>query len=335
MSRMVETMREASFYSKEKSGVRCLLCPHNCLITDGASGICGVRRNSNGVLYSENYGKITAICVDPIEKKPLYHFMPGKKILSVGTYGCNLKCFFCQNWEISQNEVVSGKMTPEQLAAMVDRGEGGTIGVAYTYNEPSIWYEFVLDRSKLVREVGGVNILVTNGFINREPFERLLPYIDGLNIDLKSYSDEFYRRRCKGRLEIVKDNIKLAYFLGKHIEVTNLIIPTLNDGLDEIEEMILFLAGISKDIPIHFSRYYPNYKCELPPTSLDKMVEIYELVSQKMNYVYLGNIMSIKFNSTFCPSCGKILVNREGYSVESRILNGRCSLCGEGIYGVF
>ena len=289
------SQKEALFYEKlENKRVHCHLCPHNCSIPKDGRGLCGVRKNMDGVLYTLNYGEVSAIGVDPIEKKPLYRFHPGSCILSVGSIGCNLKCPFCQNHNIARvkpeevnTQLVSSR---EIVAKAVSLERQGNIGIAYTYNEPSIWYEFVLDTAKLAKENGLLNVLVTNGYIGKEPLRQLIPYIDAMNIDLKAFSDKFYRELVKGGLEEVKETISEAAH-DCHVEITTLIIPGWNDAPEEMEEMAKWLSSLSPDIPLHLSRYFPQYEMtDRPPTPLNTLTELKGIAERHLNYVYLGNV---------------------------------------------
>jgi len=283
-------MKEARYYEKiEKRGVRCRLCPNECLIAEGRRGSCGVRINRGGILYSEVYGKTTSIALDPIEKKPLYHYHPGEYILSLGTKGCNFHCGFCQNWHISQAlDAPTEDITSEGVIAKA--GELKSFGIAYTYNEPFIWYEFVLDTAKLARKSGLENVLVTNGYVNMEPLEEMLPWIDAMNIDLKSFDEEFYMKICKGRLRPVLDVIRRSA-RNCHIELTNLIIPTLNDSEGSMRNMVDWIAdNLGPEVPLHLSRYFPCYKMTLPPTPVETLRKAEEIARAKLKYVYLGNV---------------------------------------------
>lgn len=287
--------REAMFYEKlENKRVGCRLCPHNCDIQPEARGICGVRKNIDGILYSLNYGEITSIGLDPIEKKPLYRFRPGNYILSIGSVGCNLKCPFCQNHTIAQvkpEEINTQYADSEEIIekAIYLRRQGN-IGIAYTYNEPSVWYEYVYDTAKLAKENGLLNVLVTNGYINQEPLEQLLPYIDAMNIDLKAYNDKFYNELVKGGLEEVKATIKTAY-TKCHVEITTLIIPGWNDSSFEMEGMVNWLAYLTPDIPLHLTRYFPNYLMnDRPPTPIETLNQLKKIADQYLKHVYLGNV---------------------------------------------
>jgi len=287
--------KEAMFYERlENQRVHCYLCPHNCNISRDGRGICGVRKNIDGILYSLNYGEISSIGVDPIEKKPLYRFHPGTYILSVGSVGCNLKCPFCQNHSIAQvkpEELHTHHASSDEIVAKaVSLKEQGNIGIAYTYNEPSVWYEFVLETAKKAKEKGLLNVLVTNGYISDEPLRQILPYIDAMNIDLKAFRDKFYRELVKGGLEEVKGSIKRS--TGHcHVEVTTLVIPGWNDSVNEMEEMAQWLASLSPEIPLHLSRYFPKYEMtDIPPTPLNSLTELKKTAERHLKYVYLGNV---------------------------------------------
>jgi pyruvate formate lyase activating enzyme len=288
-----ESEKTAMYFNKlEDQKVHCYLCPHNCVINNGKFGVCRARNNIEGNLYSLNYGKITAIALDPIEKKPLYNFNPGANILSVGTFGCNLKCSFCQNWSIAHDEPEVYDTTPEELVTKAkELSAKGNIGIAYTYNEPSIWYEFVYETAKLAKKDGLSNVLVTNGFIGKEAMSELIPFIDAMNIDVKAYTSAFYNDICKGTLDDVKATVELVYSRC-HVELTTLIIPTLNDALEEISDMAKWIASLSPEIPLHLTRYFPNYKMNnIPPTPKEILVKCREEALKYLDYVYLGNIL--------------------------------------------
>jgi pyruvate formate lyase activating enzyme len=275
------------------ANIICNICPHNCVIKEGKTGFCGTRRNDGGKIISESYGKITSVALDPIEKKPLYHFYPGSKILSLGSYGCNFKCGFCQNHHISMDYTNYPYviLSPEDVAALsINFAEKENIGVAYTYNEPLINYEFVYDCAKLISRQNQKNILVTNGYINREPLESLLPFIHAMNIDIKSFRQEFYSG-LNGNLYSVLATVEKAV-QKCHIEITTLIIPGKNDSLEEMSELSKWIAGISKDIPLHISRFFPAYKYKREDISATPIGTIMRLVSEakrSLNYVYSGN----------------------------------------------
>lgn len=325
---------EAMYYEhKDEKKVQCHMCPHDCLIRDGKAGICGARKNEEGTLYSLNYGKISGNSMDPIEKKPLYHFHPGMPIYSIGTVGCNLKCMFCQNFQIARyfDDEQLGRireLTPEQV---VDEAAGsGSFGIAYTYSEPSVWMEFVLETAKLSRNKNLKNVMVTNGFIEEKVLQDALPYIDAANIDLKAFTEESYRR-LGGRLEPVKNIIRLYHTYGIHIELTTLIVTKFNDNEEDFRKMVDWIAEISPSIPYHLSRYYPHYKYNEPPTQMDIMDRYYNIASEKLNYVYRGNVM--ENGHTYCPQCGNVLVNRMGYTTrvtgfDQKAKQPVCNNCG-------
>jgi pyruvate formate lyase activating enzyme len=285
-------MKLAMYFQKiEDSKVHCYLCPHNCIIKSGALGACRARKNIDGELYSLNFGKIAAAALDPIEKKPLNRFKPGSMILSVGTFGCNMKCSFCQNWSIAHNHPDTEDITPELLVKKAEElRRNGNVGIAYTYNEPSIWYEFVYDTAKLAKDRELINVLVTNGFIERQPFEDILPYIDAMNIDVKAFTPSFYNEICRATLANVKETVEIA--VGRcHVEVTTLVIPELNDAIEEIDELSRWLASISPEIPLHLSRYFPNYNMsDRPPTPIETLKGAKDKAKEYLKYVYLGNV---------------------------------------------
>jgi pyruvate formate lyase activating enzyme len=271
--------------------VLCRLCPHGCSLKPGAAGACRVRKNIGGTLYSTNYACISSIALDPIEKKPLYHFHPGKRILSVGTLGCNFKCSYCQNWSIAQSDTETTSLEPADLAELsVQYIDRGNIGVAYTYNEPSVWFEYVLETSRIIRQKGLVNVLVTNGFICKEPLDELLPFTDAMNIDVKAFTQEYYDRYCKGTLETVKESVERAA-RSCHVEITTLVIPGLNDSPAEIGKLAKWLSSISSDIVLHLSRFFPHYKMlDIPPTPVKTLEEARDSALSYLKYVYLGNV---------------------------------------------
>ena len=325
---------EALYYEKlDRSRVRCGLCPNDCLIDPGGAGRCGQRKNNNGKLIALSYGRTVTVAIDPIEKKPLFHFMPGSRILSVGPNGCTLTCDHCQNWEISQKTIPTRYISPEQLVDLAS--EEGSVGVAFTYTEPLVWYEYILDTAPLLRKRGLKSVLVTNGYLNEEPARRIAPLIDAFNIDLKSYDDRFYREYCGGTIEPVKKFIEIASSVS-HVEITNLVIPGLNDSPGSIEDMAKWISGISSDIPLHFSRFFPKYKMEkLAATPVETLSTAYGLARRFLDYVYIGNIFIEGTENTVCPDCGEAVIKRAGYSTEMIISDGVCRRCGKGIKGVW
>lgn len=331
-------MKEAKHYIiLEKNKLQCRLCPHNCVLENNEIGKCKARKNINGKLFSLTYGKVSSIAFDPIEKKPLYHFFPGSLILSIGSYGCNFKCGFCQNWEISQVGIEETdyykEVTPETLLNYA-RKYKESIGISYTYNEPLINFEFLIETAKLFHNEGLKNVLVTNGFINKQPLKELLPYIDAANIDLKSFNKEFYKKICDGNLNFVLETIEIMFQEKKHIELTTLVIPGYNDSEEEIQQIVNYVSSLSKNIPLHFSRYYPMYKFDTPATDIKLLKKIFETVKEKLHYVYLGNVFNEEYNSTYCPKCKKLLIKRIGYNTQIVGLDKKnlCKFCGCEIY---
>lgn len=288
-------LKEGLFYEKkEKNFVKCLLCPNYCCISPGNISICGVRKNIQGVLYTLNYGKVSALALDPIEKKPLYKFHPGSSILSVGSVGCNLKCPFCQNHSIAREAIenvethyIESKWLVHKALELIPKGN---IGIAYTYNEPTVWYEYIFDTIKLAKAEGLLNVLVTNGYISKEPLLEILPYIDAMNIDLKGFTYEYYNDFIKGNVDAVKRTIKLSY-KKCHIEITTLVIPGINDSIAEIEEMAKWISSLSDDIPLHLSRFFPQYKMKnLSKTPIETLYELKAVAEKYLKFVYLGNV---------------------------------------------
>lgn len=319
--------REALFYKNKGSLIECNLCPHNCIIKENGAGVCGVRRVRDGVLRSLNYGEISSVSIDPIEKKPLYHYKPGSKILSVGSFGCNFSCGFCQNYSISKDTPPTQYVDPEELILLArDSMDRGNIGIAFTYNEPSIWYEYIYDVAKLKDDKTKI-ILVTNGFINIEPLKELLPFIDAMNIDLKAFNDDYYRKVCGGNLNSVLDVIEASSSYC-HVEVTTLLVNGYNDSTDEVEKIATWIANINKEIPLHFSRYYPTYKFTAPPTPVETVNRAREAALKHLDYVYTGNI-SGDGNNTYCPECNALVIDREGYKVEVKLKDNLCPNCGK------
>lgn len=317
----------SKYYVTEEDAVRCVLCPRRCKLRDGEVGSCGVRRNQSGQVVLTTYGQCSSIAVDPIEKKPLFHFYPGSAIFSVGTIGCNLHCVFCQNWQISQQSPPAHYCDPEQLVARAAEVPGN-VGIAYTYNEPLIWFEYVLDTARLARERGLKNVLVTNGTINPEPLQELLPYVDAMNVDLKAIRQSFYSKMCDGFLRATQDTIEAAWG-NCLVEVTNLVIPGHNDSQEDLEELTDWLAGVSADVPLHFSRYFPAYRLRVPPTPEATLSRARQIAQRKLNYVYVGNVSIPEAEQTHCKACKKVIVERRGYMVgEIKVHHARCDYCG-------
>jgi pyruvate formate lyase activating enzyme len=331
---------EALYYTKkEDQKIRCELCPHNCVIQSGDYGICKVRQNREGKLITLNYGLISSIGFDPIEKKPLYHFYPGKEILSIGSLGCNLKCKFCQNWQISQTSVENFRresqiFSPEQVA-QIAQSKQSNIGVAYTYNEPIIFYEFMLHTAEKVKENNQQNVMVTNGFINSKPLANLHHVIDAYSVDLNAFNNNFFVKYTKSQLEPVKQTLINIANAGKHLEITNLVIPTLNDNPDEFEQMVKWIAQhTGKETVLHLSRYYPTYQLNIEATPINTLMELKEIAENYLSYVYMGNINLPEGNNTYCPNCGELLISRKGYLINKHSLtaDGKCAKCGKPMF---
>jgi pyruvate formate lyase activating enzyme len=330
-------MKEALIYQKlERSKVKCNLCNHRCVISPEKKGTCRVRENRDGVLYTLVYGRTVTNNIDPIEKKPLFHFYPGSKSYSMATVGCNFRCLHCQNWQISQlkdGEIVGEEFTPEEI---VEEAVGsGCEAIAYTYTEPTILYEYAFDTAKIARKKGLKNIFITNGYISKEALRNISLYLDAANIDLKSMKDSFYRKVCGAKLQPVLDNIRLYYKLGIWVEVTTLVIPGYNDSAEELEEIARFIRNIDKSIPWHVSRFFPAYKLMNVPTTpletLRKAVEIGKEVG--LEYIYQGNVG--EGENTFCPNCGELLIKRTDFNtMNNRVKNGSCPYCGRSVVGV-
>lgn len=325
----MNNFKEAMYYERlENNSVQCRLCPHFCNIKEGKKGVCRVRSNSGGVLAAENYGRVSSIAMDPIEKKPLYHYYPGKYILSVGTIGCNFKCSFCQNYQIAHQNAATQYVEPRYLLSLC-RNEEECIGVAYTYNEPSVWFEYVLETAAILRQEGYQNVLVTNGYISEEPLGELLQYIDAMNIDVKGYSSRYYKEICGGSLEAVQRTVE-ASAAKAHVEVTTLVVPGYNDSINEIREMAAWLASVDPSIPLHLSRYFPQYKMSAPATPVDTIRRLKEEALRYLDYVYIGNVGGEDL-STYCPQCGALLFRRDyGIAIE-HLDDGHCSKCGKAI----
>ncbi|MDH7476017.1 MAG: AmmeMemoRadiSam system radical SAM enzyme [Microgenomates group bacterium] len=351
-------MKKAFLFQKlEENGVRCLACSWYCQIAPNQVGICATRINKNGNLYSLVYGKAIGLHPDPVEKKPLFHFLPKSRVLSFGTLGCNFGCLFCQNWQMSQinkdplfrknhfeNNLIklidknSINISPQKIVAMAKKI--GAAGIAYTYNEPAIFVEFAHDTAKLAKKNRLKNIYVSNGFESTEAFDYIKDYLDAINIDLKSFNQSFYQKICLAKIEPVKNNIKKFFQSGIETEVTTLIIPGLNNSRTELEELTKFLVSVSHDLPWHVSAFYPAYKMvDRPPTSHQTLINAYEIGKQAgLNYIYVGNIIDSERSSTFCPRCHQLLVFRQGYQVEIKNINlktGRCNKCRKKIYGIW
>jgi pyruvate formate lyase activating enzyme len=314
--------------------VQCTLCPHQCILKEGKAGICRVRINSGGKLVTDVYGYVSAINFDPIEKKPLYHFYPGSSILSIGTYGCNLRCFFCQNCAISQTaaepELPHIYYTPEQIVEIAIKKPGNT-GIAFTYNEPIVWFEYMLEIAKLAKKSGLQTVMVTNGFINTKPLEELLQYIDAFSVDLKAFNEEFYTKVASARLDPVKKSLIQISQAGKHLELVNLVIPDLNDDDLSFTAMTKWIASeIGKDTVLHISKYFPGFKLHTEATPSAIINRLKRIAERELTYVYTGNIFE-ETNNTLCIQCQNILITRHAYSIDTPGLDseGNCKDCGK------
>jgi pyruvate formate lyase activating enzyme len=334
-------MKEAYLYKKLKNKkVRCDLCNHRCVIGDGEKGICYVRENNNGTLYSLVYRKLISENIDPIEKKPLFHFQPGSHSLSIATAGCNFKCFFCQNWQISQSlsddGYIDGKdVPPEEIVEHAV--ENNCSSIAYTYTEPTIFFEYAYDTAVIAKKKGLKNIFITNGFMTSECIKMIAPYLDAANIDIKSYSDKTYREKMGGRLKPVLNNVKDMHDRNIWIELTTLIIPGINDSDEELKEIADFISRLDNNIPWHLSAYYPQYKSDIPATpesTIKRAIGIGKYAGLK--YVYGGNIWSGDYENTYCSKCNALLIRRHGFSItENNIIDGKCKKCGTKVSGIF
>jgi pyruvate formate lyase activating enzyme len=324
----------ARFWTRvDAERIRCDLCPHGCVLREGETGLCHVRGVRDGALRALGYGAVSSAGLDPIEKKPLYHFHPGSVIFSVGGWGCNFACRFCQNWSISQDlGDTARRVAPERLAAQA--GHDGSIGLAYTYNEPWTGYEFMADCARAARERGLVNVLVTNGFVRSEPAAELLPLVDALNIDIKSMEDVFYRDQCRGRLQPVLDSAVQARAAGCHIEITNLLIPGLNAREAQVTALAEWiLANLGADTPLHLSAYTPRYRATEPPTEATALERGHAAARRVgLHYVYTGNLPCRTGRDSVCPSCGATLVARDCLRADPTGLNGpTCAACGAAV----
>jgi len=319
-------LKEALYYEGCGEDIVCKLCPHACIIKEGKRGVCQTRHNTNRRLYALNYAQLTSYGLDRMEKKPLYHFYPGSSILSIGTWGCNFSCRFCQNHGISKDNPQAAHLPPEAaLKLAIDTCSQKNVGIAYTYSEPLVWFEYILDTVRLVHQSGLKNVLVTNGFINKEPLIELLPYIDAMNIDVKAFNNDFYRDICSGSLREVMQTVEEAARTC-HVEITTLLVPGLNDNLHEIDNLASWIKSIDENIPLHFSRYFPKYKMHLEPTPLETLEEAAKIAGKYLNYVYVGNVSGNRVN-TYCPSCNLLLIDRLNFKSVLTDAN-KCPQCG-------
>jgi pyruvate formate lyase activating enzyme len=318
------------FFHKEGNRIVCEICPRECKLGEGQVGFCQGREVRDGILIASNYGQAASIAIDPIEKKPLYHVMPGSNILSLGPNGCSLNCDFCQNWQISQDTVPTREITITELLRIATTDD--SIGVAYTYSEPLMWYEYLRDTAKILKDSELLVVVVTNGYINEKPLREILPFIDAMNIDLKSIEPEFYRKICGGNLEDVQRTIRISHQAGCHIELTHLIVTGHNDKIEKIKKLAQWVASVDTDIPLHLSRYFPHHKYLQPPTSSSFIKEAYQVAREYLNFVYVGNISVEGTSDTICPDCKTVAIQRNGYFVKILEMNqGKCSQCGRSL----
>lgn len=328
-----------AYWTRTNGRIQCHICPHNCKVAEGRTGICGVRKNNGKEIELITYGVISGYSLDPVEKKPLYHFYPGWNILSAGSYGCNMRCDFCQNYQISQEVSTTGRktMSPEDL--VLDAfGAKKNIGLAFTYNEPTISFEFIRDAAIVAHNAGLKTVLVSNGYVNEEPLKEITGFIDAFNIDLKAFNQASYKILTGTDLEPVKRSLKVIAGSGKHLEITSLIIPGHNDKPDEMIRQAEWIAGeLGRNIPLHLSRYYPMYKRDDPATSQDTLEELYNVALQRLDHVYMGNTHSTRGQNTYCPKCSELVTERSGYhtSIMNLDKEGRCTSCGTLVYTNF
>ncbi|MBP2045874.1 AmmeMemoRadiSam system radical SAM enzyme [Methanobacterium aggregans] len=328
--------KEAILYEKIGKSLNCKVCQRRCIISDGKKGFCNMRRNEEGKLYSLNYAAASSVSVDPIEKKPLFHFYPGSTSLSLGTLGCNFRCKHCQNWTISQADlgtVPTQEIFPEEAVRLAKEYRCGSI--SWTYNEPTMWFEYTLDSAKLAQKENIKTVYVTNGYMTEEALDLLSPYLDAANVDLKGMSDHFYHELCDARLQPVLETIKSMHELGIHLEVTNLMIPSYNDSDDDVKALVNFMVEeVGVEVPLHFTRFFPYYKLDhLPPTEIATLEKAHKMAKDAgMRYVYVGNVPFTDGENTYCPECGELIIERDGFEVVSdKVKNGKCSKCGAGI----
>lgn len=337
---LIKTKLSPYFKPLKDGQIQCELCPHRCRVAKGKRGICRVRENRDGKYYSLVYGNPCAIHLDPIEKKPFFHVLPGSKSLSIATAGCNFQCKFCQNWEISQafpEDVYSYDVSSEFIVQKAKEMKADSI--AYTYVEPTVFFEYMIDTGTIVKKNGILNVMHSNGFINPIPLRNLCKVLDAANIDLKGFTDTFYQELCSGELGPVLESLKILKNEKIHVEITNLVIPTKNDQLDKIKEMCLWIKKeLGPDIPIHFSRFYPLYKLKyLPPTPVSTLEKArLTALSVGLQYVYIGNVPGHEGEHTYCPNCKKMIIQRTGFMIgEINLKSGRCKFCGNPIPGIW
>lgn len=326
----------AALFKKTGNKLECLLCPHLCRIAEGKTGICGVRKNTGNKIGLITYGVLSGYSLDPVEKKPFYHFFPGYNILSTGSFGCNLRCDFCQNHVISQSipKSLIPETTPDDLINAAFSAENN-IGLAFTYNEPVIWFEFIRDVATIAKNKGLYTAIVSNGYVNREPLDEIIQFTDAFNIDLKAFNSRFYHDLTGSDIEQVKNSLIRIAKSARHLEITTLIIPGQNDSDKEMISQVEWIAGeLGKRVPLHLSRYFPMFRRNDPATSQDTMNRLFEIAAEKLDHVYIGNLFSESGQNTICPNCGLTVTIRSGY--KTTLLNlddkGKCTGCGTLIY---
>ncbi len=332
---------ETMFYEKlDDLRIRCTLCPRKCEVADVERGYCGVRENRGGKYYSMVYGRLCSANVDPIEKKPLFHYLPGTKTLSIATAGCNIECKFCQNWQISQfrpEQVPGEDVSPEEIVALAKRSASPTI--AYTYSEPVIFYETMYDSARIGREKDVGSVIITNGYINKKPMVELCKHLTGIKIDLKAFTEKFYRDVCSGELKPVLEALVTAKEQGKHLEIVVLIIPTLNDSHEEVSDMCDWIQkNLGPDVPLHFTRFHAMYKIRnLPSTPVGTLEDCRKIAQDKgINFVYVGNVLGHEGEHTYCANCKKPVIKRFGYHIlENKLKDGKCGYCNAVIPGIW
>ncbi|NOZ76542.1 MAG: AmmeMemoRadiSam system radical SAM enzyme [Euryarchaeota archaeon] len=319
--------------ARDEKKVRCGLCSHRCTIKEGRRGICGVRENRDGTLYTLNYGLTSSVAPDPIEKKPLFHFYPGTTVFSLGTVGCNFRCMHCQNYNISQRPLEEAPFLhdyPPETAVELAK-DHGCAGIAWTYNEPTIWFEYTYDSAVLAKKEGLYTVYVTNGYMTEEALDTIAPHLDAMNVDVKGFTDEFYKEIASAKLAPVLETVERAVEKGIFVELTYLVIPTRNDGDEEIRRFASWVAQLDPEIPVHFSRFHPDYQMmDLPPTPVKTLERARELALESLSYVYTGNVPGDPGENTYCPDCGAELVRRWGFVVEEINLSEDCTCPGCG-----
>jgi pyruvate formate lyase activating enzyme len=329
--------KEAMLYEKLDSVLNCHVCQRRCIISNGKSGFCEMRQNEDGILYSLNYAATSSVAVDPIEKKPLFHFYPGSMVFSLGSLGCNFRCRYCQNWNISQADIKKTStrdMPPEEAIRLTK--EYGCQSIAWTYNEPTMWFEYTYDSAKLAKKENINTIYVTNGYMSDEALELISPFLDAANVDLKGMSDSFYKELCEANLQPVLDNIQRMYDAGIHIEITNLVIPGYNDSEEDLKALVKFMAEeVGIEVPLHFSRFFPYYQLkDVHPTPVETLEKAQKMAYEAgMKYVYVGNVPGGDSENTHCPECQELLIKRDGFQILVNKLKkeNKCPECGAGV----